>query len=524
MKFLLQPVGRLSCSGAANPSLLALFRVAFALVGLAFSIRSLPFTGLVWYGESGLLASQAVLSSLHALWIGVLCLILFGIGGRASWILHLVLATAILDTGIGRSVQEALYLFPAFWMIFAELDRSFALRLRMSRPWIQVIGKHRGDWPAAWPIYLFALHVGLVLLAAGLYKAADPLWQEGVGYYYTFLLPWIRVGSMEFLLDIRPVMYGLNYVALLGEILFIFLFAFQRTRIVAIAILAAMFGQLIFPLRLDFIGWIGLTYVLALLSVERRASRRMASALHERQQLAPQRPATTGLLILACTLIVVCFSFVMVKDFMRGASYDVPPRSSGESESSTSRAAPPSFPRLALSAINNHTLRARRWTLFTRQHTLGIYEYRVIVRLETGEYEPFRVFNPDKTPGPYSAGFVPRYLQALVYPVSDLAHRLTARPDYVPSEAELRPLKALVHFGLARMATQEAGRVRDVVLRISPVLMPERYEGSSKPWLAAEWTDFLSFDVRTGTYSISPPSMTFSRQSRVPGLSNSWLP
>ena len=49
-----------------------------------------------------------------------------------------------------------------------------------------------------WSVFLLGINLSLIITIAGIYKALDPVWLEGLGFYYSFLQPWDKSPGVYF--------------------------------------------------------------------------------------------------------------------------------------------------------------------------------------------------------------------------------------------------------------------------------------------------------------------------------------
>ena len=559
----------------ANGFYLALFRIFYALTGIFFAIRTTQQIDLIWSSKSD--ATLNILFFLHLIWLTLVILMLFGLGGRLVLIGHFILAMLLLDfENSGHTMEDNLYLIAGFWMMFMKLDTVLTIKYTFRRVLL------RTDEPIAakvstpaWPLYLLGLNVGMIIFTAGLSKWLDPLWRHGVGLYYTYLLPWIKPAFMSFLLDWHSLMIVMNYAVIGFELSFLFLFIYPRTRLLSLLLLVGFFGTLTFPLRIDFIGPIGLVYCVGLVSITPSAQKLIqltlnylfgerillhlgyddgiATDFYKTNDNLPKTPThsflawvtpthqtmLSRLFVIAMFLYLFFFFTVSLARSSERLTYpmilyplslqtaeqeidnldEIPAVTVSPKQSRFWRI----FRRLT-NSINMHTTKIQVINVFNSVHTIGVYAYRVEVSLQNGEkLEPVVVFQEDKTPGPGTSGLIPRWLQARMYVISNLAHKLSSDPSYQLTPYEKEILDGLLQFTLSKLNVEQMEQASHVSLLVSPILVPFQYEGNVQPWLEAPWMELYTYDIEQATYAIVEIPEAYPLRIKVLGLEDTWI-
>ncbi len=532
--------------------MLGLFRIALGAVGMWFALSTFHFIDFTWYSRSAEFREWIVMA--HWLWVVLCILLVLGIGGRIIPLAHFIVICAILNgDDLGSTVNADLYLIASFWAIFPRTDG--ALSCRSFLPW--TFARHTSvPPPKAWPMLLMGVNDGIFILTAGLTKFYDPWWYRGFGFYQTLSLPWIKAPEAALLLNYKFIMQAVNWIAIVFELCFLFLFLIPRTRWLACVLLAGFFAQLIYPIRIDFIGEFGMTHVLALAAVTpslsmgfRRLVRwkeRTEGSLSGNSSIESFRrpwlmPAGNRALAMFFAGYVGVHSMFALLAIRYDPIYDYPPVSVAEEEpeedpqsyllasakmSQLERwryeihdqvrwvSETPIYP--PLKELNDNATNIVPKSLFSAGHFFGIYEYRVVVTLRDGTTrEPVIVFNEDMTPGPYSAGWgTPRYLQRCMYEVSLACHTLAARPNEPVREDWTFVMNNLINFSITKLPKSEQEQIVKVGLLTSPIVVPIEFEGDARPWLEYPWTTIYEFDATTQSYRYVDPPTPFPYKLR----------
>ena len=551
-KLRLMPIKNLRSTFIDRPThgpTLALFRIAYALVGLFYAVTSVEFVKLRWYDSD--IPSQIFLIT-HYLWIFLLCLMLIGIGGRVRNFLHFLVALFLLDpnitTPLGNSVQETVYLLPAFWISFMNLDEYLALKISRNPFKIRFIFQKIPGPISEWPIFLLGLNYGAIFCSAGIHKLMDPLWQMGLGYYMTSSLPWIAVPGLVAEYSKAKFFYlFINHSTIVLEIALVLLWIFKKTRLLATFLIIAFFAGLVFPLRLDFIGWIGLTYFFAFLSISSyrhflpKKLRPRPKAVNSEEVLKEPFSFKLGYLVFSINIILMFnYHFLFALDrrpadiLAKCAAKNTDPYRDLEKDLEEIAYRESSWYQMGTKiffdnifvwlnrAVSDLTTRQGRWHLFTRLHNYGTYEYRVILHLKNGQrIEPVVIFNPDYTGGPYTQGIVPRYAQACMYPLAYAANILSFHPGHQPNPRQTSFANSVTSFAESKLDKKQKEQLIASEILVAAVKRDARGKEPTKTSVS-EWKSLFLRDAKTGKIRWFSPAR-HPLQSRVECLPNFWL-
>jgi hypothetical protein len=536
----------------ADPYFLALFRITYALVGILVALRTYEQAGYLWHPGSA--AYKLGVYFLLPAIIALLLCVLVGFGGRVAIALHFVaLACLNFSFPIVGYLDFRFNQAGAFWLLFMRVNRVWSLDALLFRERVS-----REPAPSAWPVHFMGVSLGLWFLNAGFLKIVDPLWREGLGFYYVMLLPWIKPASLNFILDHPFVLTLFNYLAIIFETTFLILYLFRWTRPIAILLGTFFFINLIYPLRIDPIGQFGLTWLVALLSVThvpsklRPALSRFLPRWPKLDAPASETPGrrlrlrkyfivATALYILYLsavfhvrvmpyylfkqgTLTFVDYPYALLEGPAEAARRE-PKLVRGMKWALDSLYRPLDKLNRPLLFLNQYTTSMQFNGLFGVDHVLGIYLYRVELEMDDGSrVEPVPVFREDMTAGPYSDGvFTPRYLQGVMYDITGICHRLAMKPGYTLTAGEVDVLKRVINSGLYPLDEARARHVRRVVLKVRPIIVPDDYEGDVHTWERQGWTDFYVYEPSTGEYKIENVPEKYPLHMPLKHFSNAWL-
>jgi predicted DCC family thiol-disulfide oxidoreductase YuxK len=143
---------------------------------------------------------------------------------------------------------------------------------------------------------------------------------------------------------------------------------------------------------------------------------------------------------------------------------------------------------------NRYTNDIRPLPLFCEVHLFGVFVYRLEGITPAGDtVELMPIFNERGGPGPCCV-MGPRYLEGLMFHVTDDALRMGANPAYRP-DAE--------HLGNYRVVADKAVRdaavpLREVRMLIKLLDPPKRFEGRVAPWDQQRWIPWLRYRTDQG--------------------------
>ena len=149
-----------------------------------------------------------------------------------------------------------------------------------------------------------------------------------------------------------------------------------------------------------------------------------------------------------------------------------------------------------LQYFNNYTFRILNYRLFNSQHIFGLYQYRIIHQLSDGTMiEPVKVFNEDLSSNQSASLFSTRYLQALLYTVSDAVRECRKNTSYQVSEKHSKVFENVCNYSSLKCSFKN---IIKHFIYVVPMDVPTSYVGSEKPWLKHKWQKFYEQDLISG--------------------------
>jgi len=490
-------------------------------------IELVPFT--FYDGDNNEISS--VYYVLHGLWVLGTILATLGTRFRAVYILNFILAYMLLGTNVGDFMLK----LAAFWMIFILPVAHFSVR----RKEFKIIGLDRSPdtHTQAWAVYLMGVNLAFIITIAGLFKLIDPVWFNGLGFYYSYIQPWIHVEWTHFVLDFEWLMYVMNYLGIIFESSAFFLFLFRKTRIWGICVMFAFLGLVAFPLRIDPVGPAGLVILLALLAFYRVDP----IAKRKPEYLKPIKSDSTPSLcnyLMALSAGILIFQTVagLINNWQRFKYpfVDWPfvyHETQGEGKSAASSQAHSPLLNInnqigiGLSKISLHT----HWgivnyqSIFSFNHSFARGFYRVFSDGPSGRHELIRVFTDEgKVPsGGDRSGFLKPLNLHVVYGQLGIIYYKLAKNKSLEAldERERKTLKNVLNFSSVRYERKTGKKAKNSQMLINPILVPERYVGRFNG-APKEWNLIINYNHENQTMKLDRVSdyKTNFNKIEVPGF------
>jgi len=508
----------------ADPRILGVFRICFSLVALGVAISSTLQIELIWYPHVE--NNYYLYLLLHLGWIASLLLLLSGRLGRWASFIHYIFAFIVLNyENSGNTMEDNVYMVTALWTLFIDISGYYRLRLPTKGRSL-FFNKESGPVKPvnAWPVLFLGLNFGLIFCGGGINKFLDPFWHNGYGVYYAMYMPWIKPSWLDFMLDWKYFLMTLNYLIIAGEIFFVLLFLFRKTRPFALLVLFLFFFGLVFPLRVDYIGPLGLCMFLLLLSVDKTGIRIFSKLFMKKsvgmslspnqdkyQQASPMmlvRMAGVAMMLLMFTNSALKDRIVYPvmyypKTYINDEGIDIKYKGDlAEKYISFNKGTYfGTVVNLYHRIVNMRTTKIQRISVFNSVHTAGVYNFRVKVKSADGtEYETFKVFNENGTAAQLTGFLSPRWLQARMYFLGNVyLEQLLQNPadQRVITQGQADLLMPVVHFALSRYKVNEAAESVHIYLSLNPT--PETYVGSERNY-EVEWKETFVYDLETKTF------------------------
>jgi hypothetical protein len=454
------------------------FRIAYAAVGLFYAAGAIQLTDVAWVDHTALARAG------YTVWIVALALLLAGWNSRLMAAVSFACVLVLNSNPMAGAVGELMYRIGGFCLLFMDSGASLSVHARRAR--------RRGEAPAdlqpRWPADMAVLSIGICLMMAGLPKFFSPAWRAGDGFYIAMLLPWTHHDYMSFLPDSRVATRVGNYLGMAAETGCVLLLFVPYLRWLGIAAFIGMMLGFGVAMSFYFIGLAGLMFLPLMLPDNAGAwPWRRAVARAGTDAAAPERAQSPGLIARLFALghlsyIAMFTAASIAAVFGREAPLEAlngfrPTR-----------------------VYNRYANDIRPLPLFCEVHLFGTFVYRLEGITESGTpVELLPVFTSDGSPGPCCVAG-PRYLEGLMFHVTDDAIRMAANAAYRPDLAHMTQYRAV----MSKAVRQAPVPLREVRMLIKVLNPPRSFEGAVAPWDAEPWLPWLAFSVEGKDLSPEP--------------------
>jgi hypothetical protein len=454
-----------------NKGAIDLYRMVFGLSGLIFSINTLDQFYLLFecFSRMDVIYYQLVVLS----WIAGSLILVFFAPSRLFLIFYYLVVYIVFSSHQGVLNVEGKYMIlGSFLNVFLPLGRGSAL--------------DKKDYKLI--LILLVVMTAYLFLGGFITKSRDHTWASGVGLYYVMILPWIKYPFLDLLLHSPLTMKAMNYYVLFVE-LFAFIFSvFARTRALGIILSWCFCLFLFLLLQISTIGLTSFAFALLFLSIfpfrlgflQNRLGPDLNSLLAKIPLSAPvlnlNGKINFQLNRLRFFMVLGLYSWFFIL-FFRGLDNaffgDKLRRFWWRTEK-----------------LNSKTYCLFYDHLFTSMHFADVIEYRVKIKLKSGEMiEPVKVFNEDKTGGPYSGWpFNARWLQAEMYRFNDfIIYPILEKENKLPNQ-----FKRMFRFLESKVDYRSIDSFHFYTARLK---MPDHYDPLGCEFAASDpWTKVLIYN------------------------------
>lgn len=492
-----------------SPLFLSLFRIlhSFVCIYLIFQLLTEGYIDFKFYGSSNEVLS--ILKFLHYIWFFFILVILFGTRNRIIYLIHFLFCYHFFESNIGDQMIK----IAAFWSIFMIPQGPIFLKLKKSR-FLNLLGfDKKAPYPTpSWAVFLLGINLSFIVTIAGIYKALDPVWLEGHGFYYSFLQPWIRVKESSFLLNEKWFIYTMNYLAILFETLPLFFFPFKKFRPIALFFMFSFLTLVLYPLRIDPVAPAGLVILVAILSLQKVpfAQNNFYDSINT--DINDHKHFTAAFLLLVSQFMIVSYLGGLSslkypftsKPFYLNESHKKKPTEKTESDlyrkdlSNNIKSSIVSIPKSIFKLIYNYRI-LDYGSIFNYHHSFARSIYFINAYSEKKSYSPFKIYNKDGSIDEQGlrSGFLRPLNAHVVYGQLGLIyHKLTFNKDInFLSESDFFLLKRIFHFSKIRLDKKKLKtKIKRFHIRIYPINVPNDYVGEYKNISEEKFAE-ISFDV-----------------------------
>lgn len=481
-----------------NPELMPFVRVLYGVLCLIsacqhFSLISSgtePYNFLKWGFETPSFIAY-FLSSIHIL---ALVFIIIGFKTRLAFIVLFITGGAII---------------PFSLEIFVKNIFNFYAMFLPSYIWSGV-RRNNDKNSTGWPLLLMALSYSILMTSAGIFKLFDPVWQSGLGLYYSLNIPFFLPKYLWFILENEFLIKLLNIITLLFELISLPLLLFRKTRLFAIITLIGL--GLFLTFVMEGIGIMGGPIIIvacmaifAITPYPKALKYKFSNLFNFFEYKNVNKFNFTGkwlaLIVFWWTIFGVYVNFY---NQARNSLNFYPPKYGNFIVNSKQRLAHTNSISVRLKYLKNILKICRPpeewefiWTLqlFNYHHLFDRVYFRIVFTNQDGtEKELVEFFDEDgaiswNQPLPGNEKFI---LSA--FRMMDGLRTTEFKETGVMSNAMTKELKGLIMYCINKAGANINNFVK-AEIQIKQVFQPYTFKGNFKPWTDSEWIDFYNYDL-----------------------------
>lgn len=233
-------------SGYVNEKLILYTNLVFHILSIIFITKNIELTKILYFFDDDKIKILKCIqyTSLFTLFISIF------INKNILYILNFIFISILLNTKYGYNVEDLMFQLTSFWLVFINISKIKIIR---------EITFWNNQVERSGYIFLFGFNIMITVFVSGIGKMLDPVWTGNYGMYYVMSLPWISITSIaDIFRDNELLVIILSKLALIFELIVLPMYLIKRFRIVSIILLLIFWFTLMFPMRLDFIGPIGI--------------------------------------------------------------------------------------------------------------------------------------------------------------------------------------------------------------------------------------------------------------------------
>lgn len=511
-----------------KPIFLSFYRISHSLVSIFIALQLFELIPYTFYKDSK--SNFIEFKLLHSIWIIASLLILLGTRFRFVYILNFVISYILLGTNIG----DVMLKIASFWMVFILPAGDLTLRSDKLR----ALGLDRNptSYNSDWAVYLMGFNLAFIITISGIFKALDPAWLHGLGFYYAYIQPWIHVGWTHFILDYEWLMLVMNYLGILFESTALLLYMNRKTRFLSLFVMTCFLGLVNFPLRIDPVGPAGVVMLIALLSFFPSTKKQRQHTKACSENIINTR--TQNGMLLLCTILMTLQVSVGLKNNWKRFKYPLVEWPFIDNSKEYKQWIPPTrvhlwaknsmdilFNKLYQISLLDHWRIVHLPSIFSFNHSCARGYYRIFTDGIAGEKEFIKVFRNDAKVAKHGdrSGFLkPLNLHVVYGRLGIIYYKVCkSRSFELLDETEIVTLKSLFSFSCHRYEEKTGQKATTSKIFINPIQVPIKYVGrfNGSP---KQWQLVLSLNHHTNNMSIVRASKyeTNFNKIEIPGLKN----
>lgn len=487
----------LSLPNRINGRGLQLF-ILLSVLGNVFVIgRTFQFFEYIF--PTQFLVTEIVIKALLIIWLLISCLILYKSDLIYLSIIQLFFSAFMFRCFLTFGIFEITHLCMSWALLFCVVIKKYSGKPESQGFKFGVLG-----------LFFTILFFGVVFFYAGIDKAIDPAWQKGIGFRQFIELEWVLLPVLQtFFLSSDLLLKVGNYFAILSECGFLIFIIFWKTRRIALFVYSILAFQLFFPFNIFLIGYFATIFAIPifLLSFNKSEPLKFESNKYLNVSWGVMVVVIIGFFAnMGITVLKSYVNRVYIKREYVEASIK-PPSISEYEFSTTSLQKNYRNPLLEMwnifhlyeiknpyVFINNRLLRNGPIGLFSSEHTVGIFGYKLkFYDNNDNEDEPVVFFSNNGYRGAYDQEyFMLNVFQGSMYGISDLVYKMDyeTEDEFETSVRGLynKVIGPLIDISLIKNQNKNENYVK-AVLGVYPL-------GKDCQGLNA-WVDFVEVDLKS---------------------------
>lgn len=500
-----------------NPELMPLVRGLYGIACLYSALQHFtlvpygiePYNFLVW----NIKTPNILVYLIYTIHLLAIILIILGYKLRLSWIVLFITGGVVIPFSLEIFVKNIFNFYAMFIPVHI---------------WCGVNDEKTKTYDG-WPLLLMVISYGILMSTAGFFKLLDPVWQKGLGLYYSLNIPFFTPKYLWWILDNELLIKGLNWLTLIFELLSLPLLLFRKTRIYGMITLLGLGFFLTFIMEgigvmggpiilIACIAVLGLTKYPTLL--KKYIPKFSYFKINRVNKMNKEfNPFWLSIVVFWWTLTGFYSNFY---NHAIGSINYYPPKYGNFTINSAPLINNNHSFLVRLRYVNN-VLKALRppsawefvWTLelFDYHHLFDRVYFRVLLIDEKGLlYEPIKFFENDgaiswNQPLPGNEKFL-----LTAFRIMDDVRTNRFKKTNILSDPLSKELTGLIIYCKDK-SSNNGNDIKFGKVQIKQVLQPFEYKGNFKTWKNSEWLDFYFYNISSedGKCEVDLPIFDYSK-------------
>ncbi|WP_291128893.1 hypothetical protein [Flavobacterium sp. UBA7682] len=484
-------------SVSVNPQLMVITRKGYAILCLFSAVQhfSLIKYGLEPYNL--LLLGREVPSTesylLSFFYIISLLMLLVGYRIRLAWILIFVLGGLVIPFSLEIFLKNIFN----FYAIFISVD----------------LWKGKKTNEGSWAIVLMCLSASVLMTAAGLHKLLGPVWQEGLGFYYSLNISFFPDRYLWDLLDYKGLMYFFNWSTIIIEVIALPLFLFKRAWSLVIWCFLGL--ALFLTFAMSGIGIMGgpivfcmILLFLSLTNIPVKLSRFFFKKNNKVEDFTKPKAKYSVLSSVGVGMVIFWYTILscshdLYRDY-RLKKLNNPAQFGNFKNTQLPKTVPQNaityrlsyIDRVFIAPIQPYKFWKFTWSisLFNYHHLFDRLYFKVIFTdYDNKQVEIINYFDED---GAISENHPLIGNERFILSCFRMMDAVRSEPFLSSSTLNLPMEKELQGIVMYSLDNQNRNRYKSATIYVKQMHQPFKYEGNSKPWKQEPWIEFYNLNLK----------------------------